>query len=301
MYDLIIVGAGPAAMSAAVYAARYKMKVAMVGKLPGGYVNEAHLVENWLGEKSIPGPELVQKFMDHVKNLAIDFFPTETRGIVNNKEKGFTVVKEGENLDGERLILAIGTERNKLGIKGEDQFLGKGVSYCTTCDAFFFRNRPVAIIGGSDSACTGALMLADIASKVYLVYRQGELRAEPSWVEDVKKNKNIELILNTNPSEIVGDNLVKGLVLDNGQTLDVEGVFVEIGTTPGKAIVSQLGVETDEKGYMKVADDQSTNVAKVWAAGDITTKNNKLKQIIVAAAEGAVATYGAYLDKKSSK
>ena len=301
MYDLVIIGAGPAAMSAAVYAARYKMKVAMVGKLPGGYVNDAHLVENWLGEKSIPGPELVVKFLTHVKSLDIEVFGTEVRGIKRNEDDSFTVVKEGDNIEAQRIVLAVGTERNKLGIKGEDEFLGKGVSYCTTCDAFFFRDRTVAIIGGSDSACTGSLMLADIASKVYLVYRQGELRAEPAWVEDVKKNPKIELILNANPTEIIGEGVVKGLVLDNGVTLDVDGVFVEIGTTPGKALVTSLGVETDDKGYIKVADDQSTNVPKVWAAGDITTKNNKLKQIIVAAAEGSVATYGAYLDKKSSK
>ncbi len=300
MYDLIIVGAGPAAMSAAVYAARYKMKVAMVGKLPGGYVNEAHAVENWLGIKSITGPELVGQFLDHVKSMAVDVFTTDVRGI-SKKDNVFTVVKDGENLESERLILAIGTERNKLGIKGEDAFLGKGVSYCTTCDAFFFRDRTVTVIGGSDSACTGALMLADIAKKVYLVYRQGELRAEPAWVEEVKKNDKIELVLNVNPVEIVGEQTVTGLVLDNGETIKTDGVFVEIGTTPGKAITAGLGVATDEKGYIIVNDDQSTSVPGVWAAGDITNKNNKLKQIIVAAAEGSVATYGAYLDKKSQK
>ncbi len=300
MYDLIIVGAGPAAMSAAVYAARYKMKVAMVGKLPGGYVNEAHAVENWLGIKTITGPVLVGQFLDHVKSMAVDVFTTDVRGI-SQKDKVFTVVKDGENIESERLILAIGTERNKLGIKGEDAFLGKGVSYCTTCDAFFFRERTVVVIGGSDSACTGALMLADIAKKVYLVYRQGELRAEPSWVDEVKKNEKIELVLNVNPAEIIGEQTVTGLVLDNGETLKTDGVFVEIGTTPGKAITAGLGIKTDEKGYIVVNDDQSTSVPGVWAAGDITNKNNKLKQIIVAAAEGSVATYGAYLDKKSQK
>lgn len=300
MYDLIILGAGPAGMSAAVYAARYKMKVALVGTLPGGYINDAHLVENWLGEKSIPGPELVAKFVEHVKSLEIDFLQTAARA-VSKKDKHFEVVTEKETLQTERIILAVGTERNKLGIKGEEEFLGKGVSYCTTCDAFFFRGRDVAIIGGSDSACTGSLMLADIANKVYLVYRQGELRAEPSWVCDVKKNPKIELVLNANPIEIKGDGTVNKLVLDTGRELDVSGVFVEIGTTPGAALTKGLGVKTDEKGYVIVDDTQQTNIPGVWAAGDLTTKNNKLKQAIVAAAEGAVATYGAYLDKKSSK
>ena len=300
MYDLAIIGAGPAAMSAALYAARYKMKVAMIGKIPGGYINEAHLVENWLGEKSIPGPELVTKFYDHIKTTAVDIIPTDVRGIVKNANS-FTIVKEGENLETKRIILAIGTERNKLGIKGENEFLGKGVSYCTTCDAFFFKDKDVAIVGGSDSACTGAIMLADIAKKVYLVYRQGELRAEPAWVEEVKQNPNIELILNTNPAEIIGDKVVTGLKLDNGITLNIDGVFVEIGTTPGKAITASLNINTDEKGYIIVDDNQATNIPGIWAAGDITTKNHKLKQIITAAAEGAVATYGIFLEKKSDK
>jgi len=300
MYDLVIIGTGPAGMSAAVYAARYKMKVALVGAYPGGYVNEAHLVENWLGEKSIPGAELVAKYIDHVKSLPIDVQAHGVKGIVQ-KDGHFQVVTEKENIETERIILAIGTERKKLGIKGEDEFLGKGVSYCTTCDGYFFRDKVVAVIGGSDSACTGSLMLADIASKVYLVYRQGELRAEPSWVCDVKAHPKIELILNANPEEVTGDTVVRGLKLDNGQTLDLDGIFVEIGTTPGAALVGQLGIKTDDKGYIVVDDNQKTNVDGVWAAGDITTKNAKLKQIVIAAAEGSLATYSAYLDKKSTQ
>jgi len=300
MYDLVIIGAGPAGMSAAVYAARYKMKVALVGAYPGGYVNEAHLVENWLGEKSIPGAELVAKYVDHVKSLPIDVQTHGVKGIVK-KDDHFQIVTEKDNLEAERIILAIGTERKKLGIKGEEEFLGKGVSYCTTCDGYFFRDRVVAVIGGSDSACTGSLMLADIASKVYLVYRQGELRAEPSWVTDVKNNPKIELVLNANPEEVLGDTVVRGLKLDNGQTLDLDGIFVEIGTTPGAALVGQLDVKTDEKGYVIVDDNQKTNVEGVWAAGDITTKNAKLKQIVIAAAEGSLATYSAYMDKKSTQ
>jgi thioredoxin reductase (NADPH) len=288
-------------MNAALYAARYKMKVALIGKFPGGYVNEAHLVENWLGDKSIPGPELSARFKDHVKSLEIDFIESGVRGITKSKD-GYEVVAESqkESLKGPRLILALGTERKKLNIKGEEEFLGKGVSYCVTCDGFFFRDRVVAVVGGSDSACTGSIMLADIASKVYLIYRQGELRAEPAWVEEVKKNPKIEVIYNANPVEVKGENVVKSIALDNGTELEIDGLFIEIGTTPGAAIISGLGVETDEKGYIKVDENMKTNLDKVWAAGDITTANSKLKQIVVAASEGAVATYNAFLDKKSS-
>jgi len=300
MYDIAIIGAGPAGMSAAVYAARYKMKVALVGAYPGGYVNEAHLVENWLGEKSIPGADLVTKYLEHVKSLPIDLMTHGVKGIVK-KDEHFEIVTEKESIQADRIILAIGTERKKLGIRGEEEFMGKGVSYCTTCDGYFFRDKVVAVIGGSDSACTGSLMLADIASKVYLVYRQGELRAEPSWVADVAKNSKIELILNTNPEEVIGDTVVRALKLDNGTEVAVDGIFVEIGTTPGAALVGQLGVKTDEKGYIVVDDTQKTNIEGVWAAGDITTKNGKLKQIVIAAAEGSLATYSAYLDKKSKQ
>jgi len=299
MYDLAIIGAGPAGMSAAVYAARYKMKVVMFGQLPGGYVNEAHLVENWLGEKSIPGADLVQKFLEHVKSMDVDLQLHGVRAI-EKKDDYFEVTTDKGITQASRIILAMGTERNKLGIKGEAEFLGKGVSYCTTCDAFFYRDKTVAIIGGSDSACTGSIMLTDIASKVYLVYRQDKLRAEPSWVCEVEKSPKIEVILNANPVEIAGDTVVRKLVLDTGKELAVDGVFVEIGTTPGAALVNQLGVKTDEKGYIIIDDTQATNVPGVWAAGDVTTKNNKLKQIIVAASEGSVATYSAYSDKKST-
>lgn len=300
MYDLAIIGAGPAAMSAAVYAARYKMNVIMIGSYPGGYINEAHLVENWLGEKSIPGSDLVAKFYSHVKNLDIEVKTHVVNGIMTGID-AFEIVTEKENIEAKRIILATGTERNKLGIKGEDEFLGKGVSYCTTCDAFFFRDKTVAVIGGSDSACTGSLMLADIASKVYLVYRQDELRAEPAWIEEVKKNGKIELILGANPTEVAGKNVVQKLILDNDSELGVDGVFVEIGSTPGTALTKQLGIKTNEKGYVIVGDNQLTSVPGVWAAGDLTTKNSKLKQIIVAASEGAVAAYNAYLDKKSTE
>ena len=299
MYDLAIIGAGPAGMSAAVYAARYKMKVVMFGQLPGGYVNEAHLVENWLGEKSIPGTDLVQKFLEHVKSMDVDLQLHGVRAI-EKKADHFEITTDKGITQASRIILAMGTERNKLGIKGEAEFLGKGVSYCTTCDAFFYRDKTVAIIGGSDSACTGSIMLTDIASKVYLVYRQDKLRAEPSWVCEVEKSPKIEVILNANPVEIAGDTVVRKLVLDTGKELAVDGVFVEIGTTPGAALVNQLGVKTDEKGYIIIDDTQATNVPGVWAAGDVTTKNNKLKQIIVAASEGSVATYSAYSDKKST-
>lgn len=298
LFDLAIIGAGPAALSAAVYAARYKMNAIVIGQNPGGYVNDAHLVENWLGEKSIKGSELSAKFVEHVKNFEIEIRQKDIKAILKNGDH-FSITAGDDVVEAKQIIIATGTERNKLGIKGEEEFLGKGVSYCATCDGFFFRDRTVAVIGGGDSAATSALSLADVAKKVYVIHRRDELRACPAWKEQVHASDKIECVLGAQLKEIAGENVVKKLILDNGQELDVDGVFIEIGSTPASTFIKALGVDTDEKGYIVVNDKQQTNVKNIYAAGDITTASSKLKQMIVAAAEGAVAAYNAYLDQKT--
>lgn len=300
MYDLIIIGGGPAGLSAAVYAARYKMNVIVLAQKNGGYAADAHLVENWLGERSIKGADLTEKFIAHVKAFDIEIANTDVKSVVKT-DFGFEVTTDKEKYQSKRILIATGTERNKLGIKGEEEFLGKGVSYCATCDGFFFRDKVVAVIGGGDSAATSALALADIAGKVYLVHRREELRAVPSWQEQMEKNPKIEYVLGVQVTEIVGQNVVEKIVLNNGKELAVNGVFIEVGSTPAGAFINQLGVKTDDHGYVVVDDSQRTNVQGVFAAGDITTGSSKLKQMIVAAAEGAVATYNAYLEQKTDK
>lgn len=298
MYDLIIVGGGPAGLSAAVYAARYKINFAIVAPMWGGFVNEAHLVENWLGEKSITGQNLAQKFIDHVKSLDAPMITANVQAIEKIKDR-FEVVTHDNKYQGKRIILALGTERNKLGVKGEEEFLGKGVSYCATCDGFFFRDKTVAVIGSGDAACTGATFLADVAKKVYLIYRSPSLKAEPIWIDKVRATANIDCMPDTRLKEIVGKEKVEKITLEDNTNLSVDGVFIEVGSTPTTFITQRLGLKTDDRGYIVVDSNQKTSVSGVYAAGDLTTNSSKFKQIIIAASEGAVAVYNSYIDLKS--
>jgi len=298
MYDVAIIGGGPAGLSAAVYAARYKMSCAVIAPLWGGFVTEAHLVENWLGDKSVSGQELSQRFIDHVKSLDVPMIDEDVQSITKKKDF-FEVTTAKETLYAKKIILALGTVRNKLGVKGENDFLGKGVSYCATCDGFFFRDKTVIVAGSGDAACTGATFLANIAKKVYLVYRSQSLKAEPIWIDKVKKLKNIEPMPSANIAEIIGTDKVEKVLLDNGVTINTDGVFIEVGSTPATFLLDKLGVKVDEKNYIIVDNNQKTNIDGVFAAGDITTNSSKFKQIVIAASEGAVAVYNTYIELRS--
>lgn len=309
MLDLAIIGTGPAGLSAAVYAARYLVDFKIYGQVPGGLVNEAHEVDNYPGIPAVTGEELVKRFLEHLNHLNVKTEDTQVKGIRKEKE-GFSIMLNSSNPEAnsvavKNILLAIGTERTKLQIPGEDEFMGKGVSYCATCDAFFFRDKKVAVIGGSDSALTSALYLADVAHEVYLIYRGAELKAMPVWIEKVKENPKIKVLLNTNVLKINGTNMVENIELDKefegSPALPLNGVFVEIGTTPNVALLKSMGVEADSKGFIKVDAAQRTNVPGVWAAGDITTASNKFRQIITAASEGAIAVNDIYKAIKEAK
>jgi thioredoxin reductase (NADPH) len=196
------------------------------------------------------------------------------------------------------IILATGTKRNKLAVPGEDKYLGKGVSYCATCDAMFYRDKIVGVVGGSNAATMAATMLADIAKQVYIIYRGTALRGEPAWVEDVKSKKNIEVILTTVITAIEGNETLERVKLSkefNGsQYLDIDGLFIEIGSEPNAGLPNKLGVALDKENYIVVKDDQSTSIEGVWAAGDATTNSNKLQQVATAVGEGAVAANSVY-------
>jgi thioredoxin reductase (NADPH) len=305
LYDVIIVGAGPAAYTASIYASRYKLKNLVIGKEPGGQINEAHLIENYPGFSSVTGAELMEKFKQHVEKFKPDLNFSEVRGIKKEEDGTFTVVDESKkSYKSKAVILATGMTYRKLEIPGEEEFIGKGVSFCFVCDGMFFKDKTVAVIGGGDSAAMGASYLASVGKKVYLVFRKDTLTAEPFWQDKIKESKNIELIPNTNIKEIKGDQLVKEVVLDNpyqGQnSLETQGVFVEIGSLPSLALAKALGVEVDKRGYIKIKEDQSTNIEGVFAAGDITNGSNKFRQVVVASAEGSIAASATFkfLQKK---
>jgi thioredoxin reductase (NADPH) len=299
VYDVIIIGAGPAGLTAGIYASHFKLKTLIVGKMPGGYISESYEIKNYPGFKSIKGHELTQKLVEHAiasgAELKTGVVVTKVRKLKNKFE---VITSSGKRYDGKALILAYGLKRRKLNVPGEDKFLGKGVSYCAVCDAIFFRNKIVGVVGGANSAVTGALQLAEVAKKVYIIYRRDKLRADPVWVERALKNPKIEVIYNTNVVEIKGKERVEYVILDNpykgNKKLKLNGLFIEIGFVPDMSLAEQLGVAIDENGFIKINQDCSTNVEGVFAAGDLTNGSNNIKQIITAASEGAIAAISVY-------
>jgi len=293
LYDVAIIGAGPAGLTAAIYSGRYLLNTLVIGKLPGGQISEAYKVCNFPSYISITGIKLTKKIMGQVKNLGIEIKQEEVTQI--KKNKAFTI-KTGDSIyEAKKVILAMGTEKRKLNVKGEDKFLGKGLSYCATCDAAFFKNKTVAVIGGSNAALTAAILLSEYANKVYVIYRKERFsRAEPVWIRQIEKNKKIETIFNSTLKEIYGKEKVEGIKF-NGRDLKVDGIFVEIGSIPDEKFSKQLGLRTEE-GYIIINKKQETSTKGVYAAGDTT--NNPLKQAITAAAEGAIAANSVYEEIK---
>lgn len=299
IYDLIIAGAGVAGMTASVYASRYKINHLIFGETPGGQGMLAGTVENYPGYVSITGPELMQKFVEQVEHYEVQI-KTERVGALAKIGTEFEVKTDKEKYQAQTLILAMGASFKHLNIPGEDKFLGRGVSYCTICDAPLFKEKAVAIVGGGDSAVTGALQASAFASKVYLIHRRDEFRAEPAWVERLKQNKKIEQILSTKVTEIKGIEKVEEIILDNpyqgSLSLRVDGIFIEIGQVPSSALISGLGVEADEGGHIKVSPRMETNIAGVFAAGDLVIVRGgaPFRQFVTAAADGARAAATVY-------
>lgn len=297
IYDLIIIGAGPAGLAASVYASRYKINHLVIGKEPGGQAVEAHNVENWPGTRSISGFDLTKNMREHAESLGgkivMDSVSNISRG-----DAGFDLTTHTDQYKAKNIILALGMEYKKLSIPGEEEFKGKGVSYCPTCDAAFFQDKIVAVAGGGNSAASAAQLLSKYASKVYIIYRGDKLKIDPAYLENFAKNEKIEIIYGTNIKEIKGNQTVEKISLDKKYNdmdeLEIQGVFIEIGSEPGVELVKQLGIDSDDQGFIKVNSDQSTNIPSVYASGDATTGSNKMRQMITAAAEGAVASASVY-------
>ncbi|MFA6047540.1 MAG: FAD-dependent oxidoreductase [Parcubacteria group bacterium] len=297
IYDLIIIGAGPAGFAASIYAARYKLNHLIFGTTAGGQISEIHNLENYPGILKISGAELIAKLNEQIENLGVRLTKESVSAITKNGDV-FTVETTGKKYQSRAIILAMGTEYKKINIPGEKEFTGRGVSYCPTCDAFFFRNKTVCVLGGANSAASAALELAEVAEKVYMIFRRDKMTAEPMWVEKIMNHSKIELVSGTNVIEIKGDKKVEKVILDKAKGdqnhLDVDGVFVEVGSDPGAALATKLGVKTDEDNYIIVNPDMSTNIPGIYAAGDITTGSNKFRQIVTATAEGAIAAASVY-------
>lgn len=292
MYDLAIVGAGPAGLSASIYASRYGVKNIVIGE-PGGLAAKTHEIGNWLGTEKITGSLFAQNCEAHAKSYGAEIKYTLVKRI-EGQAGDFTLhLDSGQEVKAKAVLLAMGTAHKHLEVKGEKEFSGKGVSYCATCDGFFYKGKTVAIIGGNDSAAGAAVFMGDIAEKVYIIYRQEALRAEKFWLEKIEKNPKIEIICNMQVTEIRGNAKLEELALDkefNGaDILKADGLFIEIGFVPTTELVKGFNLELDEEGYIKIDAEGKTTAAGIWAAGDITNGSNKFKQIVTAAAEGAIA------------
>lgn len=297
MYDLIIIGAGPAALGASIYASRYKIKHLIIGKELGGQIVKTNRIENWPGFESISGPELIGKFSDQAMKLGAEIIQNEARKI-NKKDDYFEIeTVTGSKYEAKNIILALGMKPRKLNVPGEDEFVGRGVSYCAICDAMFFRGKNVAVVGGGDSAAVAALHLGEFANSVDVHYPENGLKMEPSWKEKIERNPKIKMVKCGGIIEIKGENKVESIVCNlggNRSESNVNGVFIEIGSVPGVEIAKQIGVAVDENGYIIIGRDQSTNISGIFAAGDVTNGSNKLRQLITSVSEGAIAASSVY-------
>jgi len=294
-YDIIIVGAGPAGLTAGLYAARRNLKTLVVGEVLGGQMSLAHIVENWPGTESIIGIELAEKMKKQAEKFGCEVKLDTVKGFDLKNEIKKIKTSEGE-LTAKVIIIATGSHYRRLEVEGEEKFIGKGVSYCATCDGPLFRDKRVAVIGGSDSAVTAAIYLSEMASETYLIHRKDQLRAEEANQEQLKKS-SVKIIWNSVIEKIEGDKFVNKIIIKNVKTnetkeLGLDGIFVEIGEIPTTEIVKAAGVEVNEKNFVIVNKKFETNIPGVYAVGDVT---GSFAQIVTAAAEGAEAATNSYL------
>lgn len=311
-YDFIIIGAGGAGLAAAMYGARLNMKTLCLGtshgtEMPlGGVITTTNVVENYPGFIRLTGTELADKIKEHAQSYDLVTLKEEKVDSVKQKGNLFEVKTSESTYLGKTILFATGTKWRKLEVLGSKEFENKGVAYCALCDAPLFKNKVVAVIGGSDSAAKDAMVLAEHAKKVYIIYRGEKIRPEPINYERIMSNKKIEIINNTNVIEIKGKQFVEKVILDkpyNGsKELELQGVFVAIGHIIISDLAKSIGVKTNEKGEIILNHKTSeTNLAGVFAAGDVTDK--PFKQLITGVADGCTAAFSAYeyISKNQSK
>jgi thioredoxin reductase (NADPH) len=297
-WDLIIIGAGAAGLAAGIYAARSGLKTLIIDeKMAGGTSADAPIVENYPGFSQISGAELAEKMALHCRKTGATIRELETVLSLELKGEKKIAKTARSTYEANALIIASGSHYREIGVKGEKEFRGKGVSYCGVCDGPFFKNKRVLVAGGGNSALTTTLYLSGIAAEVTVVHRRDAFRAEEALVKDVASKKSIQVLLGTEIREIAGEKVVNKVVLLNGKTgetkeVAVDGVFVQVGEAPNSQIAREAGVEVDEHGYVKIDMFQRTSVAGVYAAGDVT--NHPVKQVGTAVGQGITAALEAY-------
>jgi alkyl hydroperoxide reductase subunit F len=299
LYDLIILGAGPAGLSAAIYAARKKLNAIVVTQNGSDQVIEALLVDNYLGIPETPGVEMIEKFKDHAKKLGVQIKEgCLVKRVIKNNDNSFDVLTEKDKLTGRAVIVASGKKYRRLAIPGAKEFEGRGITYCATCDAPIFRDKTVAVIGGGDAGQDTAWDLTKYAKKIYLLNKYNQFRGQNVRMQErIKNNEKIEILENCEPVEIKGEKFVSSLVYryngdETKKEISLQGIFVEIGSVPTSEFLKDL-VKLNDKGEIII--NQGTNETScpgIFAAGDVA--DTKYKQMIIAAGEGAKAALGAY-------
>lgn len=305
-YDVVVIGAGPGGMTAALYASRANLSVAMIDRgIYGGQMNNTAEIENYPGFKSVMGPDLAQQMYDGSINFGAEYVYGAVEEIVDNGDTK-TIKTDSEEIEAKVVVIATGSEYKKLGIPGEKEYGGKGVSYCAVCDGAFFRNKDVVVVGGGDSAIEEGSYLSGIVNNVKVIHRRDTLRAQKIIQDRAFKNDKMDFVWNTNVIEVLGDgNKVTGVKVKNNETneesvVETSGVFIYVGLLPMTEPFKNLNI-TDESGWIVTNDQMETSVPGIYAIGDVRQKD--LRQITTAVGEGGIAGQQAfkYIEALSSK
>lgn len=290
MYDVVIIGAGPAGLTAAIYTRRAAKKVLVLeAKVYGGQIVNTLDIENYPAEEHISGYDFATKLYNQAKNLGAEIVFEKVISIeANGKQK--KVITTDNVYEAGSVIIATGSENKKLGLPNEDQLIGKGISYCATCDGAFYKNKKVAVVGGGNTALEDALYLADVAEKVYLIHRRSEFRGEDSTVSRLKGKENIQFVLNSNVTKLNAGNKLESIEVastdEKVRTIEIDGLFVAIGRIPESKAFANL-IKLDDAGYIEADEKCHTNVDGIFVAGDSRTKD--VRQLVTAASDGAIA------------
>jgi thioredoxin reductase (NADPH) len=296
-YDLIIIGAGPAGLTAGIYGVRNGLKTLILEeKLPGGQIADSPLIENYPGFPSINGQKLAEKLLGHSKRFNVKIHELERASKLNLKCELKIVNTEHATYTASAIIIATGCHQKKLKVPGESKFLGRGVSYCAVCDGFFFKNKKVLVAGGGNGAAVTALHLSELTSKVTVIHRRDSLRMDETLFKTLQK-KGVQFLWNSRVTEILGKDFVKSIAIQNNKTgnlrlLDFDAIFIQIGESPNSEIAQKAGIRVNKEGHIVVDQRQRTNIQGVFAAGDITTC--PVKQVGTAIGQGIIAACEAF-------
>lgn len=296
-YDIIAIGGGPAGLTVGTYGARFGLKTLIIEKqVVGGAMAISPMIENYPGMEPISGVDLTERFKNQAQSFGAEIKDITNVIKIDTKEK-IIETNTGETFKAKTIIFTTGSRHKKLGVPGEEEYTGRGVSWCATCDGAFFRNRKVVVVGGGNSAAIEALHLAKIAGEIHIVHRRDKLRAEHAYVKEIN-NSNIQYYWNSNIKEILGDGKkVTGLKLidvksDEVREVPVHGIFISIGYKPNSELAAVVGLELDQYGYIRVDKKMQTNIEGIYAAGDITGGQ---KQLTVSVGQATTATMNAFL------